>query len=148
MGCGGNSTIKYKHNMQVKKIKIKDAETIKRWTQGALARRRFKKMFQSLTIARQKKPIYLKGKLVATEETLFTDDDLAYQLSPQGGGKGHYWNTNVVDIGKGRKYQGQWKADKYKSTWEGLGFIQFPDGSKYQGMTKKGLFHGKGRITH
>ena len=78
MGCGANKTINYKHNMQDRKIKIKDAETIKRWTQGAIARRRFKKMMQSLTIARQKKPIYLKGKLVATEETLFTDDDLAY----------------------------------------------------------------------
>ena len=52
MGCGANKTINYKHNMQDRKIKIKDAETIKRWTQGAIARRRFKKMMQSLTIAR------------------------------------------------------------------------------------------------
>ena len=52
MGCGANKTINYKHNMMDRKIKIKDAETIKRWTQGAIARRRFKKMMQSLTIAR------------------------------------------------------------------------------------------------
>ena len=52
MGCGGNSTIKYKHGMQERKIKMKEVDTIKRWTQGAIARRRFKKMIQSLTIAR------------------------------------------------------------------------------------------------
>jgi len=52
-------------------------------------------------------------------------------LSTSGGGKGYYWNTFEVDIGKGRKYQGQWKADKYKSTWEGLGVIKFPDGAVY-----------------
>lgn len=73
----------------------------------------------------------MKGKLVATDEPLFTDDDLAYQLSSQGGGKGYYWNTMEMDIGKDRKYLGQWKADKYKSTWEGLGQIKFPDGSIY-----------------
>ena len=148
MGCGGNSTIKYKHGLQERKIKAKDVDTIKRWTSGAIARRRYKKLVQSLSIARQKKPIYMKGKLVATDEPLFTDDDLAYQLSSQGGGKGYYWNTMEMDIGKDRKYVGQWKADKYKSTWEGLGQIKFPDGSVYQGMTYKGLFHGKGRIKH
>jgi len=35
-----------------------------------------------------------------------TDEDLAYLLSYQGAGKGHYWNTFFVDIGKGKKYQG------------------------------------------
>ena len=34
----------YKHGMQERKIKMKDVDTIKRWTQGAIARRRFKKM--------------------------------------------------------------------------------------------------------
>ena len=32
--------------------------------------------------------------------------------------------------------------------WEGIGIIQFPDGSTYHGMTKNGQFNGKGRMTH
>ena len=32
--------------------------------------------------------------------------------------------------------------------WEGIGIIQFPDGSTYQGMTKNAQFNGKGRMTH
>jgi hypothetical protein len=62
------------------------------------------------TIACQKKPSYTNGKLIKTDEVLLTDDEVAYQLStrPQGGGKGLFWNTRVVDINKGRKYRGQW----------------------------------------
>ena len=32
--------------------------------------------------------------------------------------------------------------------WEGIGIIQFPDGSTYHGQTKNGQFNGKGRMTH
>jgi hypothetical protein len=35
-----------------------------------------------------------------------------------------------------------------KNEIEGLGTIKFADGSLYQGMTKHGLFNGKGRMTH
>jgi hypothetical protein len=59
-----------------------------------------------------------------------------------------YWNTQIIAIGNGKKYLGQWKAEKFKSTWTGLGTIFYPDGSKYQGLTKNGLFNGKGRMTH
>lgn len=76
------------------------------------------------------------------------EDDIAYQLSSQGGGKGLYWDTFFKKIGDGRQYRGQWRTDKRKSTWEGLGIIIYPDGSKYQGMTKNGKFEGKGRMIH
>ena len=52
MGCGAQKSINYKHGLKERKIKVKDMETIKRWTHGAIARRRYKKMIQSLTIAR------------------------------------------------------------------------------------------------
>lgn len=92
--------------------------------------------------------IYQDGELIETEELLMSEKDIKYQLSPYAGGKGLYWNTKWKDIGEGRKYLGQWKWDKYKSTFEGLGTIKFKDGSVYQGQTKKGKFHGKGRMTH
>ena len=38
--------------------------------------------------------------------------------------------------------------DRYKPVWEGLGTINFADGSVYQGQTKNGLFNGKGRMKH
>jgi len=53
-------------------------------------------------IAGQHKPIYHDGVLIATNELLMTDDDLAYQMAYQGGGKGLYWNTLWIDIGQGR----------------------------------------------
>lgn len=34
------------------------------------------------------------------------------------------------------------------SVWEGIGIIQFADGSTYQGMTRNQQFNGKGRMTH
>jgi len=49
------------------------------------------------------------------------------------GGKSLYWNNHFKDIGKNKQYQGQWTKDKYKPIWEGLGTINFADGSKYQG---------------
>lgn len=66
-------------------------------------------------------------------------------LDYQSGGKGLCWNNFYLDIGKNKKYQGQWNQQK---NFEGLGTIIFSDGSKYQGQTKNGLFHGKGRMTH
>ena len=153
MGCCGTTTNKgVKFGKDV--IPMKEVKIIEKWTTGAVARRRFKKFVQIKTIACQKKPIYKNGKLVKTNEVLLTDDEVAYQLStkPGGGGKGLYWNTRVKDIKKGRKYRGQWTIPKNnkkeESVWEGLGIMQFPDGSRYEGMTKNSLFHGKGRMTH
>ena len=117
--------------MKQRIIPAKDLKTIQKWTNGAIARRRFKRMVQMKQIGGLKKPAYENGKLVSTKQVLLDDKELAYQMDYKAGGKGLYWNTKTVDIQKGRTYHGQWKADKFKSTWEGLGTIQFPDGSKY-----------------
>ena len=125
--------MKYRYDLNDRTIMKKDFETIKKWGSGALARRRFKKLVQTKMIAGQRKPIYHDGKLIATNEFLMSDDDLAYQMAYNGGGKGLYWNTFYVDIGQGRKYQGQWISgnDRRKPKWAGLGTIVFADGSKY-----------------
>lgn len=59
-------------------ISKKDIKTIEKWGRGALARRRFKRIVQTKMIAGQRKPIYHDGVLVATNDYLMTDDDLAY----------------------------------------------------------------------
>jgi hypothetical protein len=61
--------------------------------------------------------------------------------------KSLWWNSQEVKIGQNRTYVGQWRKEKFEDIWTGLGSINFPDGSKYQGFTKNGLFHGKGRLT-
>ena len=94
--------MKYRQEGKNRVISKKDCETIKKWGSGALARRRFKKLVQTKMIAGQHKPIYHDGVLIATDELLMTDDDLAYQMAYQGGGKGLYWNTLWLDIGQGR----------------------------------------------
>jgi len=134
--------------MKERKILNKDIKTIEKWTKGALARRRFKKMVIVSQFTKLRKPVYDDGKREYLQEVLFNDDDIAYQIDWKAGGKGLSFNTKTVDLPKGKTYVGQWKADKFKSTWEGLGCINFPDGSKYQGVTKSGQFHGKGRMTH
>lgn len=117
--------------MEDRTITAKELKILERWGRGALARRKVKKMVQTMRIANLKKPIYREGKLVFTDKKLLSNDDLAFQLSSNGGARNLYWNTQLIDIGKGRKYEGQWKADKFKSTWTGLGTIVYPDGSKY-----------------
>jgi len=74
-------------------------------------------------------------------------------MNDEKGGKNLTWINYFKPIpdststgGTQRKYKGQWKKDQ--QTWEGLGIIEFPDGSTYQGMTKNGVFNGKGRMTH
>ena len=134
MGCSGKQqSVKYTHNMKERKILAKDVKTIEKWTQGALARRRFKKLVYLSQFTALQKPCYKDGKLTNTKDVLFSDDDIGYLTDYKAGGKGLCFNTKVVDIPKGRNYRGQWKADKFKSTWEGLGVLNFPDGSKYQG---------------
>lgn len=96
--------MKYRHELTDRVISKKDCETIKKWGCGALARRRFKRIVQTKMIASQRKPVYHEGVLIATNDLLMTDDDLAYQMAYQGGGKGLYWNTYWVDIGQGRNY--------------------------------------------
>lgn len=75
-------------------------------------------------------------------------------MSVEGGGRNMYWDTKLKEIdegkNKGRTYMGQWKCTAKGTTkeWTGLGEIHYADGSKYQGVTKSGKYHGKGRMTH
>lgn len=53
------------------------------------------------------------------------------------------------DLYKSFKFSQYFRTkDRYKPVWEGLGTINFADGSVYQGQTKNGLFNGKGRMKH
>ena len=123
---------------------------MQKWGLGALARRRFKKLIQVAQYKTLNKPMYQNGRLVKTDEVLINDDDLAWQLSYAGAGKGLYWNKNEITLEEGKVYQGQWKAtsQRLKDTFEGMGTMKFKDGSKYQGMSHNQLFNGKGRMTH
>jgi len=62
-----------------------------------------------------KKPSFQDGKLVMSDEQFFTQDDIAYQMSYEGGSKGLYWDTKLKEIKKDRLYFGQWKATKRES---------------------------------
>lgn len=94
--------------------------------------------------------MYIKGKLVYTEDRLFNDGDLSYQLNYTAGGQGLYWNNFALKLEDGTIYQGQWRKSKQRlnDKIEGLGTMVFKTGSRYQGMTKDKKFHGKGKMTH
>jgi len=77
-----------------------------------------------------KYPDYQDENLVNSEKSLFTDKELFIMLDYESGGKGLVWNNFYIDIGKNKKYQGQWNQQR---NFEGLGTIVFSDGSKYQG---------------
>ena len=49
-----------------------------------------------------KKPTFQDGKLVMSDEQFFTHDDIAYQMSYEGGSKGLYWDTKLKEIKKDR----------------------------------------------
>ena len=50
--CGSKpQTATYTHNMQARSIPVKDVNTISKWTRGALARRRFRKLVLTKEIA-------------------------------------------------------------------------------------------------
>ena len=84
-----------------------------------------------------------------SKEELFSDKEIAYLLSKEADGQKHYWNTHWLEIGKDRKYLGQWKKETATTaTWSGLGTIKFSDGSVYNGVSFKGQFEGKGRMTY
>jgi hypothetical protein len=55
-----------------------------------------------------KYPTYEGEILVNTDEPLLTDKELFLQLDYERGGKGLAWNNFFLDIGKNKKYQGQW----------------------------------------
>ena len=149
MGCGGNNqTLRYRHQMQDRVLPAKQVKSLQKWAHGAVARRRVRKLVQVLSIASQKKPIYLEGHLVPTSEVLLTEEQVAHYFKHIAPKNRLCWNTREIDIGKGRKYVGEWTKDRMAYSFEGLGTIRFEDGSVYQGFTKKQVFEGKGRMTH
>jgi len=89
-----------------RKIPMKDVDVINKWAKGAQARRNVKKMIASHAIATLKYPSYDGEQLVDTQEALMTDKEADDLIDPK---HGMFWNNNKVDIGKGKKYQGQWK---------------------------------------
>ena len=50
------------------------------------------------------------------------------------------------DVGEGKLYKGQWS--KQEQLRDGVGIQLWPDGTKYEGMWKKGKISGKGWMTH
>ena len=44
-------------------------------------------------------PAFDGAEIVDSDVPLFTDEEIAYQLNPLGGGKGLYWSTQWEDIG-------------------------------------------------
>ena len=46
------------------------------------------------------------------------------------------------DVGEGKIYKGQWS--KVENLRDGVGIQLWPDGTKYEGMWKKGKMSGKG----
>ena len=54
------------------------------------------------------------------------------------------WNNYFEDIGSDRKYKGEWNKTTKKP--EGLGIIQFKDGSEYRGQFYDDKFNGRGQM--
>ena len=63
-------------------------------------RRNMRKMAQQLKIKNTHKPDFVEGLLANDKKILFSDEEMAYLLSPQGAGNNHYWNTKWLDIGQ------------------------------------------------
>lgn len=55
-----------------------------------------------------KYPQYEGDQLVSSDKPLLNEKELFLQLSWEADGKDLYWNNFFVDIGKNKKYQGQW----------------------------------------
>lgn len=69
------------------------------------------------------------------------------------GRSGLWWDNNVKDIAEtkddvnDRFYRG-FRSKKQTNEWQGLGVMQYKDGSVYQGFTLNKKFNGRGRLTH
>lgn len=50
------------------------------------------------------------------------------------------------EVGEGIIYKGQW--NKKLMIRDGVGVQLWPDGSKYEGIFRRGKANGKGRMTH
>jgi hypothetical protein len=94
MGCGASvSKVSFERDGKVIPLTQRELLVLKKWGLGALCRRRFKKMVQLQIFKTLKKPMYVDGRLVHTDERLFTDGELSYYINSTAGGQGMYWNT-------------------------------------------------------
>lgn len=146
----GRETVKYEYRLQTVKIDAKKLAIVKRWARGAIIRRNMKKLVQCKQIQNQKKLTIKDGKIVRTDEPMMSDTELKDCMDSKKGGKGLYWNTHEVDMGKaspGATYVGQWSKDQKQSQKQGLAIIHAPD-YKYFGAVKGGKPHGKGHLVN
>ena len=135
--CGQRpARVTYAYNGKMQTIPMKDVNSISKWTKGALARRRFKKLILTKKIQGKHEipmnflwnhwplitqyshtfifwialpyPEYDGNEIKNSEETLFTDKELFIMLDWNRGGKELAWNNFEIPIGKDKFYQGQW----------------------------------------
>jgi len=93
--------------MEVRRISQQNINTLNKWAQGAIVRRKFTKIIVTNQIANLKYPdCYMDEKLKMSNERLFTDEEVQDMLDPQRGGKGLFWNNLYLDIGNNKSYQG------------------------------------------
>ena len=57
-------------------------ETLQKWAKVAIMRRNMRKMAQQLKIKNTHKPDFVEGLLANDKKILFSDEEMAYLLSP------------------------------------------------------------------
>ena len=77
---------------------------IKKFTKGALARRRLQKIIYTKRIQNLRYPTYKNEELEDTEETLFTDKEIFLMMDYDRGSKNLVWNNNFIIIDKKKLY--------------------------------------------
>ena len=99
----------YTVNMQERKVPMNQINVLNKWAAGAIARRKFKRIILTKTIANLKYPKYEEKSITWTEDKLLTDQELFIILDfKKDGSKKLVWNNFFKDIGKNKQYQGQW----------------------------------------
>lgn len=113
------------------------ADTLDRYKAGAAARNSTAKMkLENLKeIADTPKPTWksVRGAAGTTRRDPLLSDKQFRALYEQKGQKVSdlSWNQYFEDIGEGRKYRGEWDAEKKRPA--GLGIVKLSDGSEYRG---------------
>jgi hypothetical protein len=66
----------YTHNMQERKVPMKQVNILNKWAAGAIARRKFKRIVLTKMIAELKYPQYKDKTITWSDEKLLTDQEL------------------------------------------------------------------------
>jgi len=85
-------------------VPVKTVEAISKWTKGALARRRFKKIIITKNIQELKFPEYVGNELRSSNENLFSDKEIFLLLDYERGSKNKVWNNFFNLIGEDKYY--------------------------------------------